>query len=74
MFKLSSHSFAIETGRYQGVLNVNRVCEFCKFKMLILLKMNFILCLNVRLTRISDLNISNHTIELDHLFLNLYSC
>ena len=31
-----------------------------------ILKMNFILFLNVRLTNISDLNISNHTIELDH--------
>ena len=30
MFRLSSHSSAIETGRYQGVLNVNRVCKFCK--------------------------------------------
>ena len=30
MFRLSSHSLAIETGRYQGVLNVNRVCKFCK--------------------------------------------
>ena len=30
MFRLSSHSLAIETGRYQDVLNVNRVCKFCK--------------------------------------------
>ena len=30
MFRLSSHSLSIETGRYQGVLNVNRVCKFCK--------------------------------------------
>ena len=30
MFRLSSHSLASETGRYEGVLNVNRVCKFCK--------------------------------------------
>ena len=30
MFRLSSHSLAVETGIYQGVLNVNRVCRFCK--------------------------------------------
>ena len=30
MFRLSSHSLSIETGSYQGVLNVNRVCKFCK--------------------------------------------
>ena len=30
MFRLSSHSLAIETGRYQGVLNVNRVWKFCR--------------------------------------------
>ena len=69
MFRLSSHSLSIETGRYQGVLNVNRVCKFCKVD--IEVEFHFIL---VRLTRISDLNISNHTIELDNLFLNLYSC
>ena len=71
MFTYSSHSLAIETGRYQGVLNVN--IEYVNFVKM-MLKMNFILFLNVRLTRISDLNISNRTLELDHLFLNLYSC
>ena len=30
MFTLSSHSLGIETGRYQGVLNVNTVCKFCQ--------------------------------------------
>ena len=32
LFRLSSHSLAIETCRYQlqGVLNLNRVCKFCK--------------------------------------------
>ena len=30
MFRLSSLSLAVETGRYQGILNVNRVCKFCK--------------------------------------------
>ena len=30
MFRLSSHSLANETDRFQGVLNVNRVCKFCK--------------------------------------------
>ena len=30
MFRHSSHSLAIETGRYQGILDVNRVCKFCK--------------------------------------------
>ena len=29
MFRLSSHSLAVETGIYQSVLNVNRVCNFC---------------------------------------------
>ena len=30
MFRLSSHSLAVETGRYQAVLNVSRVCSFCQ--------------------------------------------
>ena len=30
MFRFSSHSLAIETGRYQGILNGNRVCKYCK--------------------------------------------
>ena len=33
--------------------------------------MNIILFLNIRLTRISDLNISNDTIELDHQLAQL---
>ena len=30
MFRVSSHSVAVETGRYQGVLNVNRLCNLCE--------------------------------------------
>ena len=30
MFRLSSHSLSVETGRYHGILNVNRTCNFCK--------------------------------------------
>ena len=30
MFILSSHSLAVETWGYRGVLNVNRVCRYCK--------------------------------------------
>ena len=30
MFRVSSHSVAVETGRYQGVLDVNRVCNLCE--------------------------------------------
>ena len=29
MFKLSSHSLTVETGRYQSVLHANRVCNLC---------------------------------------------
>ena len=30
MLRLSSHSLFIKTGRYQGINNVNRLCQFCK--------------------------------------------
>ena len=30
MLRLSSHSLSMETGRYQGINTVNRLCQFCK--------------------------------------------
>ena len=30
MLRLSSHSLCIETGRYQGINNVNILYQFCK--------------------------------------------
>ena len=30
MLRLSSHPLSMETGRYQGINTVNRLCQFCK--------------------------------------------
>ena len=69
MLRLSSHFLSMETGRYQGINTVNRLCQFCKSDV----EDEFHFVLKCPLYDCFRKLYIKSTIELIHPYSNLYS-